>query len=167
MQASPGAPAVSVNCFYAQHPERTNAPLTPARRISAGYMRPDGGARPTAADGTGVPFRYGTGPVLDILAAGINVITTVNIQHLESIAEQVEHMTGVPVRERVPDWVVRKANRTELVDSSPEQLRRRMSSLAPRAEGGVGNRRADLGGRHRLGRQRGTRSQGSAHRVAS
>jgi two-component system sensor histidine kinase KdpD len=64
--------------------------------------------------------------VLDILAAGIDVITTVNIQHLESIADDVERMTGAQVRERVPDWVVRKADQTELVDSSPEQLRRRM-----------------------------------------
>ena len=64
--------------------------------------------------------------VLDILAAGINVITTVNIQHLESIADEVEHMTGAKVRERVPDWVVRQADQVELVDSSPEQLRRRM-----------------------------------------
>jgi two-component system, OmpR family, sensor histidine kinase KdpD len=64
--------------------------------------------------------------VLDILGAGINVITTVNIQHLESIADEVEQMTGAPVRERVPDWVVRKADQIELVDSSPEQLRRRM-----------------------------------------
>ena len=64
--------------------------------------------------------------VMEILAAGIGVITTVNIQHLESIADEVEHMTGAPVRERVPDWVVRKADQIELVDSSPEQLRRRM-----------------------------------------
>jgi two-component system sensor histidine kinase KdpD len=64
--------------------------------------------------------------VLEILAAGINVITTVNIQHLESIADEVEHMTRAKVRERVPDWVVRKADQIELVDSSPEQLRRRM-----------------------------------------
>jgi two-component system, OmpR family, sensor histidine kinase KdpD len=64
--------------------------------------------------------------VLEILAAGIDVITTVNIQHLESIADEVEHMTGARVRERVPDWVVRKADQIELVDSSPEQLRRRM-----------------------------------------
>jgi two-component system sensor histidine kinase KdpD len=64
--------------------------------------------------------------VLDILAAGIDVISTVNIQHLESIADEVEHMTGARVRERVPDWVVRKADQIELVDSSPEQLRRRM-----------------------------------------
>ena len=64
--------------------------------------------------------------VLDILAAGIGVITTVNIQHLESIADEVEHMTGARVRERVPDWAVRRADQIELVDSSPEQLRRRM-----------------------------------------
>ena len=64
--------------------------------------------------------------VLDVLAAGIDVITTVNIQHLESIADEVEQMTGAKVRERVPDWVVRKADQIELVDSSPEQLRRRM-----------------------------------------
>jgi two-component system, OmpR family, sensor histidine kinase KdpD len=50
----------------------------------------------------------------------------VNIQHLESLADEVEQMTGTPVRERVPDWVVRKANQIELIDSSPQQLRRRM-----------------------------------------
>jgi two-component system sensor histidine kinase KdpD len=64
--------------------------------------------------------------VLEILEAGIDVITTVNIQHLESIADAVERMTGTQVRERVPDWVVRKADQIELVDSSPEALRRRM-----------------------------------------
>ena len=64
--------------------------------------------------------------VMQLLDAGIAVITTVNIQHLESIADAVEQMMGVKVRERVPDWVVRKANQTELVDSSPDQLRRRM-----------------------------------------
>ena len=64
--------------------------------------------------------------VLEVLEAGIDVITTVNIQHLESIADAVEKMTGTAVRERVPDWVVRKADQLELVDSSPEQLRRRM-----------------------------------------
>ena len=64
--------------------------------------------------------------VLDILGAGIDVITTVNIQHLESIADEVEQMTGAKVRERVPDWVLRKADQIELIDSSPQQLRRRM-----------------------------------------
>ena len=64
--------------------------------------------------------------MLELLDAGIDVITTLNIQHIESLADAVEQMTGARVRERVPDWVVRKANQTELVDSSPEQLRRRM-----------------------------------------
>jgi two-component system sensor histidine kinase KdpD len=64
--------------------------------------------------------------VLEILQAGIDVIATVNIQHLESMADTVERITKVPVRERVPDWVVRRADQIELIDSSPEQLRRRM-----------------------------------------
>src|ERR1039457_3229177 len=64
--------------------------------------------------------------ILEILDTGIDVITTVNIQHLESIADAVEQITNVPIRERVPDWMLRKANQIELVDSSPEQLGRRM-----------------------------------------
>ena len=64
--------------------------------------------------------------VIELLNADIDVITTVNIQHLESIADAVERIIEVPVRERVPDWLLRKANQIELVDSSPEQLRRRM-----------------------------------------
>ena len=57
---------------------------------------------------------------------GIAVITTVNIQHIESVADAVERITGVGVRERVPDWVVRRADQIELIDSSADQLRRRM-----------------------------------------
>ncbi|HUY30924.1 MAG TPA: universal stress protein [Acidimicrobiales bacterium] len=64
--------------------------------------------------------------VLELLEAGIAVVSTVNVQHLESIADAVEQITGVPVRERVPDWVVRRADQLELIDSSPQQLRRRM-----------------------------------------
>ena len=64
--------------------------------------------------------------IRDILSAGIDVITTVNVQHLESIADEVGQMTGTRVRERVPDSFVRKAGQVELIDSSPEQLRRRM-----------------------------------------
>jgi two-component system sensor histidine kinase KdpD len=64
--------------------------------------------------------------VLEILDAKIDVISTVNIQHLESIADAVQQITDVAIRERVPDWVLRKADQIELVDSSPEQLRRRM-----------------------------------------
>jgi two-component system sensor histidine kinase KdpD len=74
--------------------------------------------------------------VMEILDAGIDVITTVNIQHLESIADAVEQMTEAKVRERVPDWVVRKADQIELVDSSPESLRRRMlhGNIYPKAK---------------------------------
>src|SRR6202042_1591415 len=64
--------------------------------------------------------------VLDLLDAGIDVITTVNIQHLESVADTVEQITQVRVRERVPDWVVRRADQVEFVDASPGQLRRRL-----------------------------------------
>jgi two-component system, OmpR family, sensor histidine kinase KdpD len=64
--------------------------------------------------------------VFELLEAGIAVISTLNVQHLESIADAVESITGIQVRERVPDWVVRKADQIELIDSSPEQLRRRM-----------------------------------------
>ncbi len=64
--------------------------------------------------------------VLELLDAEIDVVTTVNIQHLESVAGVAEAMTGVRVRERVPDWVVRLADQVDLVDASPEQLRRRM-----------------------------------------
>jgi two-component system, OmpR family, sensor histidine kinase KdpD len=64
--------------------------------------------------------------VLDLLEAGIDVITTVNIQHLESVADTVEAITQVRVRERVPDWVVRRADQVEFVDASPGQLRHRL-----------------------------------------
>jgi two-component system sensor histidine kinase KdpD len=64
--------------------------------------------------------------VLELLEAGVGVTTTVNIQHLESIAGAVERLTGAPVRELVPDWLVRRADQIELVDCSPEQLRSRL-----------------------------------------
>src|SRR5436190_6233270 len=63
----------------------------------------------------------------ELLGAGIDVISTVNIQHLESLNDVVERITGVPQRERVPDAVVRAADQVELVDMSPEALRRRMA----------------------------------------
>jgi two-component system sensor histidine kinase KdpD len=64
--------------------------------------------------------------VEDILAAGITVITTVNIQHLESLNDVVQGITGIQVRETVPDAVVDAADEVELVDISPEALRARM-----------------------------------------
>src|SRR5712692_3026908 len=65
--------------------------------------------------------------VEELLRAGIDVISTVNIQHLESLNDVVEKITGVPQRERVPDAVVRAADQVELVDMTPEALRRRMA----------------------------------------
>jgi two-component system, OmpR family, sensor histidine kinase KdpD len=65
--------------------------------------------------------------VEDLLAAGIDVISAVNIQHLESLNDVVEKITGVPQRETVPDAVVRAADQVELVDMTPEALRRRMA----------------------------------------
>jgi two-component system, OmpR family, sensor histidine kinase KdpD len=65
--------------------------------------------------------------VEDLLEAGIDVISTVNIQHLESLNDVVEKITGVPQRETVPDAVVRAADQVELVDMTPEALRRRMA----------------------------------------
>jgi two-component system sensor histidine kinase KdpD len=64
--------------------------------------------------------------VYEILENGIGVISTLNVQHIESLADAVETMTGAKVHERVPDHVVRRADQIELVDSSPEQLRRRL-----------------------------------------
>jgi two-component system sensor histidine kinase KdpD len=65
--------------------------------------------------------------VQDLLDAGIEVITTVNVQHLESLNDVVQRITGVPQRETVPDGVVRAADQIELVDMSPESLRRRLA----------------------------------------
>ncbi|MFE7046216.1 ATP-binding protein [Streptomyces atratus] len=65
--------------------------------------------------------------VEELLQAGIDVISTVNIQHLESLGDVVEAITGVRQRETVPDEVVRRADQLELVDMSPQALRRRMA----------------------------------------
>lgn len=65
--------------------------------------------------------------VEELLAAGIGVITTLNVQHLESLRDVVARITGVEQRDTVPDAFVRRADQIELVDMSPEALRRRMS----------------------------------------
>src|SRR5207237_10520146 len=65
--------------------------------------------------------------VEELLDAGINVISTVNVQHLESLNDVVERITGVAQRETIPDAVVRAADQIELVDMSAEALRRRMA----------------------------------------
>jgi two-component system sensor histidine kinase KdpD len=79
----------------------------------------------------------------ELLEAGIDVISTVNIQHLESINDVVEGITGIKQRETVPDAWVRGADQIELVDMTPEALRRRMAHgniyPAERIDAALGN----------------------------
>ncbi|GIG41212.1 ATP-binding protein [Cellulomonas phragmiteti] len=65
--------------------------------------------------------------VEELLAAGIDVVTTVNIQHLETLNDVVTSITGIQQKETLPDEVVRRADQIELVDMSPEALRRRLA----------------------------------------
>ena len=65
--------------------------------------------------------------VQELLDAGIDVISTVNIQHLESLNDVVERITGIRQRETIPDHAVRTADDIELVDMAPEALRRRLA----------------------------------------
>ena len=64
--------------------------------------------------------------VQELLAAKIDVLSTLNIQHVESISPLVRHITGITVRETVPDWVPMTANETVMVDLTPEALQARM-----------------------------------------
>ena len=64
--------------------------------------------------------------VQEILASKIDVLSTLNIQHMESLAPTVRSITGVTVRETVPDWVPLMANETVMVDLTPEALQHRM-----------------------------------------
>ncbi len=75
--------------------------------------------------------------------AGITVISTLNIQHLESVNDVVEQITGIKQQETIPDAVVRKADQIELVDMAPEAIRRRMAHgniyPAERIDAALGN----------------------------
>ena len=64
--------------------------------------------------------------VLDLLDAGLNVITAVNIQHIESLNDAIAATTGVRVRETIPDWVLKRADEVVNVDVSVETLRTRL-----------------------------------------
>ncbi|WP_339289014.1 histidine kinase [Paenibacillus sp. FSL E2-0201] len=64
--------------------------------------------------------------VMELLDAGISVISTVNVQHLESLNDAVEQITGVRVRETFPDSILQRANEVELIDVSPKMLQERM-----------------------------------------
>jgi two-component system sensor histidine kinase KdpD len=78
----------------------------------------------TNAPGSRNPKRYQD--VQDILAAGIHVITTLNVQHLESLYDTVEKSVHVKVRERLPDTIVAEADEIVNVDATPEDLRKRL-----------------------------------------
>src|SRR6516165_5949967 len=65
--------------------------------------------------------------VEELLGAGITVISTVNIQHLESLNDVVAQITGIEQKETIPDSIVRQASQVELIDITPEALRRRLS----------------------------------------
>jgi two-component system sensor histidine kinase KdpD len=80
----------------------------------------------TNAPGSAHPKRWED--VQQILDAGINVISTVNIQHIESLNDVVQSITGVVQRETIPDSVLRAADQIEVVDLAPEALRTRLSS---------------------------------------
>ena len=64
--------------------------------------------------------------VIALLEAGIGVLTTMNIQHLESLNDQVWHISGVRVRETIPDWVVKQADQVVMVDVTPGALVNRL-----------------------------------------
>lgn len=65
--------------------------------------------------------------VLEILEAGIDVYTTLNVQHLESRKDSVENITGIKIRETVPDSILERAHLVELVDIAPSELLKRLS----------------------------------------
>jgi two-component system, OmpR family, sensor histidine kinase KdpD len=64
--------------------------------------------------------------VMVILEAGIDVLTSLNIQHIESLNDQVWHVTGIRVRETIPDWVVQEADEVVMVDVTPRALLHRL-----------------------------------------
>jgi two-component system sensor histidine kinase KdpD len=92
----------------------------------------------TNAPGARHPKRYQD--VLELLDSGIDVYTTVNIQHLESRADTVQQITGAVIHETVPDSLIEKADSLELIDLAPDELRQRL------AEGKVyiGEQRAEV-----------------------
>ncbi len=79
----------------------------------------------TNVPGTRHPKRYQD--VLDLLTAGIDVYTTVNVQHFESRADAVQQITGATIRETVPDMLIDIADEVELIDLEPEELLKRLA----------------------------------------
>ena len=102
--------------------------------------------------------------VLLLLENGINVISTVNVQHVESLTPRVQQLTGITVRELVPDWVLDRADEIVLADLTPEALvtRMRRGDIYPaeRVERSLGNffRRGNLIALREMALQRVTRA---------
>lgn len=102
----------------------------------------------TNIEGSRHPKRYQD--VMELLEAKIDVLSTVNVQHIESLNPLVERITGVHVRETVPDWVIQRAEEIVMSDLTPEALQTRMrrGDIYPqeRAERALGNffRRGNL-----------------------
>jgi two-component system sensor histidine kinase KdpD len=88
--------------------------------------------------------------VLEILNAKIDVLSTVNVQHIESITPTIQSITGIAIRETVPDWVIQRADEVVMSDLTPEALQERMrrGDIYPidRADRALGNffRRGNL-----------------------
>jgi len=95
----------------------------------------------TNIEGSKHPKRYQD--VIDLLDAKIDVVSTMNVQHIESLTPLVERITGVRVRETVPDWVIQRAGEIVMADLTPEALQTRMrrGDIYPtdRAERAIGN----------------------------
>jgi len=102
--------------------------------------------------------------VLEVLEAQIDVLSTLNVQHVESITPRVQSLTGITVRETVPDWVLDRADEVVLADLTPEALVHRMSrgDIYPqeRVERALGNffRRGNLIALREMALQRVTRA---------
>ncbi len=95
----------------------------------------------TNVDGSRHPKRYSD--VVELLDAGIDVYTTINIQHVESLNDVVAQITGVRVRETVPDGILERADELKLVDLPPDDLIKRLEEgkvyLGPAAERALAN----------------------------
>lgn len=78
----------------------------------------------TNIEGSKHPKRYED--VLELLGAKIDVLATMNVQHIESVAPTVQSVTGILIRETVPDWVVQRADEIVMADLTPEALQTRM-----------------------------------------
>lgn len=90
----------------------------------------------TNAPGSRHPKRWQD--VMEVLDAGIDVVTTLNIQHVESLNDVVARITGVRVQETIPDHVLQRADEIELIDLSPEELIKRLKEGKVYVPGQVG-----------------------------